>query len=182
MSVSASGLPTRAERISQRFRTASLTTQSTWIAGVVYRRTMQERLKTRFLLEMKHIASVLGVAGFFACATPTVIEDEDSGVVDAGKPDGATGCPGAQTKCGTTCTDTSKDLANCGTCGAKCKATQYCVNGKCNDACTAPAMLCGQFCVDTTTDHDNCGACGKACLADQLCVGKACVKKCPKAF
>lgn len=122
------------------------------------------------------------VVAFVACATPSTFEEEDSGTADAGRSDAAGGCPAAQMKCATACTDTSKDLANCGACAVKCKATQYCVKGKCNDACSAPAILCGQFCVDTTTDHENCGACGKGCANDQVCINKACAKSCPPAL
>ena len=121
--------------------------------------------------------------GFFvlmvvSCATPTVLDD-DSGVPDSGKLDGG-GCPiVTQKKCGTQCVDTTKDTANCGACGTKCVANQYCAGGKCTDGCNAPFKLCGQFCVDLDSDHENCGTCGKGCASDQECKQKACIKKCP---
>lgn len=118
-----------------------------------------------------------------ACATPTVLPDDDAGPPpDAGKPEAGACSIAGQTRCGTTCVDTTKDLSNCGACGAKCKATQYCSTGKCSDACTSPSKLCGQFCVDTTTDHDNCGACGKGCQANQECVAGMCVIKCAQGL
>ncbi len=113
-----------------------------------------------------------------ACAT-SVQPDFDADVPqDAGKPDAAS-CTGSLTRCGAMCIDTTKDLANCGACGTKCKAGQFCASGKCQDTCTSPLKVCGQFCVDTTTDHDNCGMCSKGCSVDQDCKAGMCVKKCP---
>jgi hypothetical protein len=121
-----------------------------------------------------------------ACANAAVIEEDDSGpAADAGKSDATKTCPGAQKLCGTgtgTCTDTAKDVANCGACGNKCKAGQFCAAGMCSDGCMMPNSLCGQFCVDLNTDHENCGKCGMGCAADQECKGKACLKICPKGL
>lgn len=128
-------------------------------------------------------AIAIAVLGF-GCATAAVIPDEDSGVpIDSGgKPDGVAPCPGAQTRCGATCTDPTKDVNNCGKCGTKCTVGQYCATSKCNDDCVPPNQVCGQFCLDTTTDHDNCGGCSKPCAADQECKNKACIKKCAKGL
>ncbi len=128
---------------------------------------------------MRLFVLLLAACGLIAACATAPVFDDDSGVPDAGRADSAAPCPGSQTRCGATCTDTAKDLSNCGACGTKCKATQYCAAGKCSDNCTMPFVLCGQFCVDTTTDHENCGTCGKACSVDQECKGKACLKKCP---
>ena len=115
-----------------------------------------------------------------ACAQPAIIDD-DAGTVDSGvKPDGGNACPIViQKRCGTVCTDTTKDTANCGTCGVKCTGNQFCAASKCNDACNSPLKLCGQFCVDLQVDHENCGTCGKGCASVQECKTGACIKKCP---
>ena len=64
----------------------------------------------------------VGVVVAVSCAQPTVLED-DAGDDAGPRPDGAAGCPiVSQKKCGTTCTDVTKDLANCGACGVKCTA------------------------------------------------------------
>jgi hypothetical protein len=124
---------------------------------------------------------LVGVCLFVACATPQTIEEEDSGpAVEAGGGDAGKMCPGLQKLCGAnTCTDVVKDVNNCGTCGNKCKAGQFCAAGMCSDACVMPNVLCGQFCVDLNTDHENCGKCGMGCAADQECKNKGCLKKCP---
>jgi hypothetical protein len=114
-----------------------------------------------------------------SCAQPTTF-DEDSGtpLPDAGKSEGGT-CMGSQIKCGSTCTDTTKDLSNCGACGKKCTATQFCASSKCSDTCPSPSKICGQFCVDVNTDHDNCGGCGKPCKGNEDCKAGMCQIKCP---
>ncbi|MBS2019317.1 MAG: hypothetical protein JST00_41015 [Deltaproteobacteria bacterium] len=84
-------------------------------------------------------------------------------------PDG--GCGG--TLCGSKCTDTTTDPANCGACGKACTGgTPACIGGTC--ACP-PSSTCGGRCVDLTSDIDNCGACGTTCKAGELCVGSKCV-------
>lgn len=128
---------------------------------------------------MRSFLAFISCVMALSCATAPVFDDDAGTVPDAGsKPDAAV-CPGSQTRCGATCTDTAKDTSNCGQCGVKCKTGEYCAAGKCNAACNQPNLLCGQFCVDVATDHDNCGKCGMGCTSDQECKGKACIKKCP---
>jgi hypothetical protein len=124
-------------------------------------------------------AALASGALVFACATTT--SEEDSGAPDAGGNEAGLNC-GTATKCGTgamaKCVDVTKDPQNCGACGTKCAASQFCAGSKCADQCNAPFKLCGQFCVNLDTDHENCGTCGKGCTSEQECVNKACVKKC----
>jgi hypothetical protein len=126
---------------------------------------------------------VFACAVLVACAKAEYFETDDASTPDAGiQADVVAPCPGSQTRCASACTDTSKDVNNCGKCGARCAATQYCSSGKCSDQCVSPNKLCGQFCVDITSDHDNCGSCGKGCLVDQECKNSTCIKKCPQGL
>lgn len=122
------------------------------------------------------VALALGAAAA-ACATSASDDTTDSGVPDSGPKDGAPSC-GSMPVCGGKCADVTKDPNNCGGCGKKCGANQFCASSKCSDACNAPLKLCGQFCVDVNADHDNCGMCGKGCAADQDCITGSCIKHC----
>lgn len=70
-------------------------------------------------------------------------------------------CQSPQVMCGTACTSTQNDGANCGRCGVACTVKQVCVNGACQ--CAAPTQSCSGSCIDTSTDPGNCGACGHDC-------------------
>src|SRR5215813_7874330 len=102
------------------------------------------------------VAACASMGWLAACAT-TSQDDMDSGAPDAGG-EGGLNC-GAATKCGAgamaKCVDLMKDKDNCGACGKKCAASQFCAGGKCSEQCDVPFKLCGQFCVNTETDHDN---------------------------
>jgi hypothetical protein len=97
--------------------------------------------------------------------------------VDASGPDASTGgdagaglcCGGVL--CGTSCTNLSGDIANCGSCGHVCASGQFCAGG----ACLPCSPLCGGACVDLAADHANCGSCGHVCLASEACTTGACV-------
>jgi hypothetical protein len=73
--------------------------------------------------------------------------------------------------CGTSCTNLSADIANCGSCGHACASGEFCAGG----ACLACSPVCGAVCVDLAADHANCGSCGHACLASEACTSGACV-------
>ena len=87
--------------------------------------------------------------------------------------DSRCGAPGGPVKCcNGSCTDTSKDGANCGACGMACMgghANASCSNGQCAlGACTPGWGDCNQSSADgcetgLRTDPANCGACGMAC-------------------
>jgi hypothetical protein len=85
------------------------------------------------------------------------------------------GCPSGETSCGGTCTDTTKDGKNCGTCGTTCSGGETCTASAC--ACPTGQAFCAGACTDTSTDNANCGGCGKACSGGETCVGSMC--QCP---
>jgi hypothetical protein len=124
------------------------------------------------------VVTFVGGVILAACANADIPPDEDSGVTVP--KEGGAGCTVvSQKKCGAACVDTTKDPNNCGNCGVKCAANQFCAASKCNDACNNPLKLCGQFCVDIQSDHENCGKCGMGCAADRECKMGMCIKKCP---
>ncbi|MDB4982957.1 MAG: Tryptophan synthase alpha chain [Myxococcales bacterium] len=74
------------------------------------------------------------------------------------------------------CVDLFQDVANCGTCGHACPATQYCAGGTCatppSIACPTGFLACADlaaggktFCADPKSDARNCGACGNVCAS-----------------
>jgi len=100
-------------------------------------------------------------------------------------------CPVGQANCGQTvyingmgtqsvnkCTDTSKDSANCGSCGTKCTALQFCSGGICKANTISTIGIQSQVTyfvnIDTQSDPNNCGSLGHACAAGQTCSGGTC--------
>lgn len=83
-------------------------------------------------------------------------------------------CPAGQILCNGTCTDTSLDPLNCGSCGNVCPADSTCFNGACTSPCLSGQTNCNGNCVDTSSDQLNCGSCGKACPANAVCVNGVC--------
>jgi len=102
--------------------------------------------------------------------------DNDSGIDGGG--DGGV-CPGGQTSCSGTCTDTKFDPANCGACGTACKADEVCNGGTCASTCSAPLLKCGTKCVDPAIDPNNCGSCDTKCVAGEVCGPSGCALSCP---
>ena len=121
------------------------------------------------------------------CMAPTVCEDGAcKETIEAGpeplpeagpEPQPETGptCDAPNTLCGSTCTNLSTDVDNCGTCDHACPATpdhgtSRCVGGQCGVTCDTgfgdcdhdPANGCE---VDVTSSSSNCGSCGNACPA-----------------
>ncbi len=97
-------------------------------------------------------------------------------------PDTGPVCPMGQTMCGTSCTNTTSDPANCGSCGTACATGQLCNAGTCSARCDPPRMVCmgmggAMSCVDVQTDTANCGRCGMACAMGQSCTAGTCA--CP---
>ncbi len=83
-------------------------------------------------------------------------------------------CPG--TLCGTFCTNTSSDPANCGSCGTTCSPGVPCASGTCAGGnCGAGQTVCGGKCTNTSTDNNNCGACGQVCKSGSFCNAGQCV-------
>lgn len=59
---------------------------------------------------------------------------------DAGAPDVA--CAAGQTRCGSVCVDTQRDVMDCGTCGHVCPSGQTCVLGSCAGVPTSMQRSC----------------------------------------
>jgi hypothetical protein len=92
----------------------------------------------------------------------------DAGAADAGDAGQTLCCGGAL--CGTSCSNLSGDVANCGSCGNACAPDQFCAGG----ACLPCSPVCGGACVDLAADDANCGSCGNACLVGEVCTSGAC--------
>lgn len=108
----------------------------------------------------------------------------------------ATDCPKPWATCpsnaGLCTTDTSRDVKNCGACGAACprppksfNATALCAGGKCEYACAELTADCNTSPTDgcetsTASDPKNCGSCGVTCKEGELCWRGAC--GCPSGF
>lgn len=102
------------------------------------------------------LAGGVGTAAVVLGADATDAKDK----VKPGKPDC---CPTDRPRlCDFTCTDTSSDEANCGSCGAVCQSYQTCVNGVCTG--TAPECSSPQDCPKNTNECQeaacNAGDCG----------------------
>jgi hypothetical protein len=90
-------------------------------------------------------------------------------------------CEGSQKLCGVACTDTSKDMENCGTCANACTGARTCTDSKC--VCPTGYSECGTECVDPKVDAQNCGGCGKQCTgvcSDGTCKASECTANMPK--
>ncbi|MBI4699661.1 MAG: hypothetical protein HY744_00600 [Deltaproteobacteria bacterium] len=87
-------------------------------------------------------------------------------------------CAGGTTKCGSACTDTQLDPANCGGCGKACPQGQVCANGACGLQCVGGTTKCGSSCAHVLLDPANCGGCGNACAQGQVCSNGACGLQC----
>jgi len=122
-------------------------------------------------------------AGGTTDLNPTPIVD--SGVDTSVSPDSSdasteTGptCKASEKLCSGKCVDVVTDKANCGACGTACKATDFCVDGKCRGSCPAPSIDCGGKCTSTDTDNANCGACGVVCKTGEVCSAGKCGLSC----
>jgi nitrous oxidase accessory protein NosD len=88
-------------------------------------------------------------------------------------------CPGGQTRCFGSCTDTNTDPRNCGFCGVDCDEDEVCTSGQCVESgCDGGLTRCGNACVNTNNDPQNCGGCGNVCEQGELCRGGLCVEEC----
>jgi hypothetical protein len=98
------------------------------------------------------------------------------------------GCATGQSCCDGTCTLTTVDNANCGSCGHVCTVSAAtCRAGACG--CNPPKSTnCSQDagvpsgCVDLTSDSNNCGKCGALCAGQTpVCSNGSCVSACNTA-
>ncbi len=103
-------------------------------------------------------------------------------VTDQGGPVDTSGCPASQTSCSGMCRVLSTDMDNCGSCGNRCTADQFCSSGTCQattivDAgtpCASGQTSCSGLCADLTNDPLNCGTCGMRCAAGEICSARIC--------
>ena len=86
------------------------------------------------------------------------------------------GCPTGKIRCAEFCVNPSVDDANCGGCGAKCKASEKCTSGLC---CTKGWANCDHQCANLKEDINNCGKCGQKCKSSFACLGGKC---CPSGW
>jgi hypothetical protein len=107
---------------------------------------------------------------------------------DAGWPTkcGGVCCPVGQSCCSGKCTDTMKDLKNCGVCGMDCylhapaNSTPTCVSGNCGFVCNDKFSKCqNRFCCATKgqrcTATGCCNICGdNCCQSGQICCNGNC--------
>lgn len=68
--------------------------------------------------------------------------DDGSPVADVEAGDGPSTCTAPKKLCGSTCTSTTNDPKNCGTCGTVCGKDQVCSNSACGYSCAPPEVLC----------------------------------------
>jgi hypothetical protein len=92
--------------------------------------------------------------------------------------DGGINCGAGSTECNGSCTAIARDPENCGACGKKCAAGEYCSAGICTSGCGMSTTKCGAECVDTKSDPRNCGACGTKCSGTQVCNMGTCATSC----
>ena len=124
--------------------------------------------------------ALLSAAGCGSSSPAPLGSGSDAGMGDDSSPppggdasaDGST-CAPHQTRCGASCTDTSSDPANCGTCGTACATGQTCLGGICSVPCSGGNVSCGGKCVMTSTDLSNCGGCGLACSTNNITTWRA---------
>lgn len=91
---------------------------------------------------------------------------------------GASTCATGQLSCSGTCTTTSTDPRNCGTCGNVCPAGAQCQGGVCQAVCGTGQAVCAGVCKTIVSDPLNCGACGTACPSGQVCMAGGCAPDC----
>ncbi len=101
--------------------------------------------------------SALGVALIAAaCATGTIVSNNDGGPPPSDASVDAGSCPQY---------DLQTDPKHCGSCTNACASNQVCSQGACKAQCDPPTIKCsgGNVCVDVTKDPQNCGTCGTSC-------------------
>jgi hypothetical protein len=86
-------------------------------------------------------------------------------------------------RCGTMCTDLSRDMNNCGACGNRCPVVASCIGGRCACPLSQPDR-CDDRCTTLQAASGDCGACGHSCwpglnlIPDRvMCVNGEC--QCP---
>jgi alpha-tubulin suppressor-like RCC1 family protein len=87
----------------------------------------------------------------------------------------------ADSCCGSSCVDTTRDAAHCGACNRRCDPAETCEGSSCRCGGTGPdcagttaSRCCGTSCIDTRNDSQHCGGCGLACGPDETCSGSVC--------
>jgi hypothetical protein len=116
-------------------------------------------------------------------ATPDAPVVDDRPVIETDVPvvipdDITLPCPPLASRCGSACVDLNADAYNCGACGNRCAAGEYCSAGACASICGARRRFCDGACVDIEGDTYHCGACGNRCAAGEYCAAGACAQVC----
>jgi hypothetical protein len=88
------------------------------------------------------------------------------------------GVNGYGLSCNGACVDATRDVNNCGNCGAACGPGQSCNMGQCV-ACQGGTTACGGSCANLTSDANNCGACGQVCAPGNTCSNGSCQAAAP---
>jgi hypothetical protein len=91
------------------------------------------------------------------------------------------GCSSGQEMCGDTCTDTSYDRDNCGTCGNVCSSSQSCYNGTCSGGSSSGSTGTCTTC-RSNAKVGSCSTYNSACQADVDCYDLSyCASNCTTA-
>ncbi len=111
------------------------------------------------------IAAFGAIAGAYACATGSLVSDDDN---DASGPHGDATTGGDSAACPQF--DLQTDPQHCGSCTNACASGLLCSSGSCKAACDSPTTKCtatdgGITCDNLTSDPNHCGGCTTACSA-----------------
>ncbi|MBK03738.1 MAG: hypothetical protein CL920_29650 [Deltaproteobacteria bacterium] len=103
-------------------------------------------------------------------------KEADAGPTEKEPADEPKACATGEVDCNGTCTNTSADDKNCGSCGTACATGETCKAGKCESSstCSNGETDCSGTCTDTQTDDKNCGSCGTACATGETCKAGKC--------
>jgi hypothetical protein len=126
---------------------------------------------------MKIITLVMLVLGALACSTDngSFIPPDSSSDSSLCSPP----CAEGETCCVNVCADLMTDPTNCGQCGYRCGAGEFCIDGVCKtcggSTCAENEICCAEDCVDPLTSDLHCGECFNTCPEGEQCVDGHCI-------